>query len=222
MLPLIRMSWIINRRLLFQFSPFLGLYLWMLVAAQSDAGMMPRPFTGAFLMIITMITAIVTFQGLLLPVEGFLLSLPVARAQIVRTKYLTCILGLTASVALPMATCWLSHFLAPAHVPAPSSEVLGIVEIWTLLLTFGIFLFLPFVYHFGASKGFMCFAITVILIPAGGLALKGVNGCMDILATFLNRLLDQPNFAATISMGVLIFGLASLSLSTWSYRRRAF
>ena len=222
MLPLIRMAWTINRRLLIQFSPFLGFYLWGLVAAQSESATMPRPFIAAFLMIIAMATAIITFQGLTLPVEGFLLSLPVARAQIVRTKYLTSFLGLMAGVALPMATSWMAHFMAPGLVPAPSSEALGIVGIWTLFLSVGILLFLPFVYHFGPSKGFMIFAITVILIPSGGLALEGVNKSMDILATFLNRLLDQPNFAATTSMGVLLFGLASMGLSTWSYRSRAF
>jgi len=219
MRPLIRMTWTLNRRLLIQFSPFLAFYLWALVNTQYEAKTMP--FVPVFLFITCIVTAIITLQGLTLDVEGFLLSLPVARAQIVRTKYITSLLGLMAGVALPMATSWMAHFLAPSHVPAPSPGVLGIVGMWTILLAFGIFLFLPFVYHFGASKGFMFFAITAILIPSGGLAWKGLDGVEAVL-TFLHRVLAHPALALGISAGVLIFGFASLTLSTWSYRRRAF
>jgi hypothetical protein len=221
MLPLMHMNWAINRRLVYGFSPVLAFYLSMLVVAQCDVEMMPRPFALLFQSITGLVTLIITFQGLTLDVEGFVLSLPVGRAQIVRAKYLTCLLGLLAGVALPMATSWIAHFLAPNHVPAPSQEALRIVAMATLFYALGIFLFLPFVHHFGPSKGFMLFALAAILIPAGALAWKGLDGA-EALLTFMHSVLAHPPLALGISAGALVFGLGSLALSTWSYRRRAF
>ena len=219
MLPLIRMTWAINRRLLLGFSPVLAFYLAMLVYAQR--GSEGSPFAYYSSAITGLVTLIITFQGLTMDVEGFLLSLPVTRAQIVRTKYLTSLLGLIAGVALPMTTAWVAHFLVPSQVPAPSQAALGIVGLAILIYAFAIFLFLPFTHHFGPSKGFLFFSLTVILIPAGGLAWKGLDGA-EAVFRFMHRLLAHPLLALAISAGLLAFGLASLSLSTWSYRRRAF
>ena len=219
MLPLIRMTWAINRRLLLGFSPVLAFYLAMLVYAQR--GSEGPPFAYYFSGITGLITLIITFQGLTMDVEGFLLSLPVTRAQIVRTKYFTSLLGLMAGVLIPLTTAWAAHFLAPSQVPAPSQAALCIVGLATLLYAFGIFLFLPFIHHFGPSKGFLFFALTVILIPAGGLTWKGLDGAQNVL-TFVHHVLARPSLALGISAGLLAFGFASLSLSTWSYRRRAF
>lgn len=221
MLPLIRMTWAINRRLLLGFSPVLVFYLGALLKAQSVSGTLPRPFAFIFLCIAGLVTLIVTFQGLTLEVEGFLLSLPVTRPQVVRTKYLTCLLGLVGGVALPMATAWVAHFLVPSHLPAPSSEALRTVALAALLFASGIFLFLPFIHHFGASRGFLFFALTLLLVPSAGLAWKGLDGA-DAVFTILHQAVGQPSLALGIGLGVLAFGLASLQLSIWSYGRRAF
>lgn len=221
MLPLMRMTWVINRRLFLGFSPVLLLYMTMLVNTQRMVEVMPRPFLAVFMGVMGLITLIVTFQGLTLDVEGFLLALPVTRTQVVRNKYLTSLLGLMAGVALPMATAWTAHALAPGHLPAPTPEVMGFVGLWALSLALGIFLFLPFIHHFGPSKGFLHFSLTAILVPAAGLAWKGLDGAEKVI-TFVKGLPDHGPLALAITVGVLILGLASLTLSTRSYARRAF
>ena len=118
MLPLMRMTWILNRRLLIGFSPVLAFYLAVLLKTQSMAEAMPRPFIACFIGIASLITLIITFQGLTLDVEGFLLSLPVSRAAVVRNKYLTSLLGLMAGIALPLATSWIGHLFAPCSCPS--------------------------------------------------------------------------------------------------------
>lgn len=87
-------------------------------------------------------------------------------------------------------------------------------------LAVGIFYFLPFVYLFGTSKGMLLFAVTLILFPAGALAWQGASGCLEAILAFGNRALDQPTFALGLGASGLIFGLVSLRLSVWSYRRR--
>lgn len=221
MLPMIRMTWAINRRLLLSFSPVLAFYLAMLVNTQITSGTLPRPYHAGLLGITGLLTIIVTFQGLTLEVEGFLLALPVTRAQVVRTKYLTSLLGLMLGVGLTLTTSWLAHLLVPHRVPAPSPDALRTLGLGVLLYASVIFLFLPFIHHFGASKGFMGFALTLILVPSAGLAWKGLDGAEAVLK-FLDRVLAQPSLAMALTAGVVTFGAASLSLSTWSYRRRAF
>jgi hypothetical protein len=219
MLPLIRMTWTLNRRLLFQFSPLFAMYLAQLVALQ--CGPEPAVFIFMFLAIATLTTAIVTLQGLTLPVEGFLLSLPVSRAQVVRAKYVTSLLGLAAGLALPLVTAWTAHGVAPTRVPALGPDSLGIVPLAGLLLALGLFYFLPFVYHFGPTKGLLFFALTLILLPAGALAWKGAHGCLEALLAFGNHILDHSPSTLAFSAGVLLFDFASLRLSIWAYRRRA-
>jgi hypothetical protein len=88
-------------------------------------------------------------------------------------------------------------------------------------MALGIFVCLPLVYHFGPSKGLMIFAAMAILLPGGGLAWMGVDGCMNVLEAFGRRWLEHRPFALGVSAGVLMLGLASLSLSIRCYRRRA-
>ena len=221
MLPLMRMTWILNRRLLIGFSPVLAFYLAVLLKTQSMAEAMPRPFIACFIGIASLITLIITFQGLTLDVEGFLLSLPVSRAAVVRNKYLTSLLGLMAGIALPLATSWIGHLFAPRALPAPSPEALGIVGLAALLLALGIFLFLPFIHHFGPSKGFLYVSLAALVLPAAGLAWRGLDGAEAVI-TFGKGLSNQTGLSLAIGAGALAFGWASMALSIWSYRRRSF
>ena len=221
MRPLIRMTWAVNRRFILGFSPVLLFYLGALVNTQMVSSILPRPFLMVFLGIMGLVTLIATFQGLTLDVDGFLLALPVTRAQVVRAKYLTCLFGLLVGVALPLGTAWIAHFLLPNRLPPPNPEALRGVGLATLIYASGIFLFLPFIHHFGPSKGFLFFALTVLLLPSVGLAWKGLDGA-EAMLTFLLRVIAQPTLALGLGVGVLAFGLASLSLSAWSYGRSAF
>ena len=219
MRPLIRMFWATNRRLLLMMSPLLVFYLALMVYTQFTRNGIDIP---AMVFVITSLLIVVfTFQGLTFDVEAFLVSLPVTRSQLVRTKYLTSLLGLLAGLALTLAVAWLAHALAPGRAAAPTPEDLRSVGMLALLDAFAIFVFLPFVHHFEPSKGILAFSLTVILALSAGLAWKGLDGT-EAVFHFFQRALAQPPHALGIVAGVLAFGLASLGLSTWSYRRRVF
>lgn len=216
MFPLMRTTWIINRRLLFQFSPWLAFYLWMLVKAQASGE--PLQMAAVLIGFAILLTTIVTLQGLLLPVEDFLLSLPVSRAQLVRAKYLSSLLGLGAGLALPLLVASLAHGVVPSRVPAISTEVLGIGGLAALHLAFGIFFFLPFVYQFGPAKGLTFFAMTLVLFLACAVAWKGRWACTKAMVDFSNHILEGGPFAWGATVGVLVVGLASLGVSLWAYQ----
>jgi len=218
MLPLIKMAWVLNRRLLLQGSPVFVMYLAQLVIVQHTGE--AEAFIIMALFITSLATIIVTLQGLTLPVESFVLALPISRTQVVRAKYLTSLLGLAVGLALPLAIAWIAHRVAPAWVPPASPTALGIVALGGTLMPLGIFLCLPLVYRFGPSNGLMTFTLLTILLPAGALIWKGANGCMDLLEAFGNRWLDQPLFALGVLVVVLLLGVGSLRLSESSYRRR--
>jgi hypothetical protein len=219
MRPLIKMAWVLNRRLLLQGLPIFAMYLAQLVVTLHKGDV--TPFIIIALFITYLSTAIITLQGLTLPVEGFLLALPISRTQVVQAKYATSLMGLAVGLALPLATPWIAHSLAPAWVPPASPTALGIVALGTVFIALGIFLCLPLVYRFGPSKGLMSFTALTILLPAGALAWKGVNGCMDLLEAFGNRWLDQSLFALTVLVTVLLLGLGSLRISVEAYQRRS-
>lgn len=218
MLPLMRTTWIINRRLLFQFSPFLAFYLWMIVNAQSKGD--PIQMAGVLVVFSALLTVIVTLQGLLLPVEEFILSLPISRSQVVRAKYLSSLLGLAVGLALPLLTAWTAHRVAPDRVGALSPEVLGLGGLTGLALAFGIFLFLPFVYRFGPARGLTFFSLSLVLCIAGGIAWKGRWGFFEPLLKFSGRVLENGVFALTVGAGVALFGIGSMFFSIWTYRRK--
>lgn len=217
MLPLIKMAWVLNRRLLLQGSPLFTFYLAQVLVMlhKGDA-----PFITIALFITALVTAIATLQGLTLPVEGFLLALPISRTQVVKAKYATSLMGLAVGLALPLATAWIAHSVAPAWVPPASPTALGIVALGSVFIALGIFLCLPLVYRFGPSKGLMSFTVLTILLPAGALIWKGVNSCMDLLEAFGNRWLDQPLFALAVLVAVLLLGIGSLRFSVEAYQRR--
>ncbi len=218
MLPLIKMTWVLNRRVLYQGSPVFVMYLAQLVILQHKGEVTPLIIMALF--ITGLATTIVTLQGLTLPVEGFLLALPISRTQVVRAKYLTSLMGLVIGLVLPLATAWSAHLVAPARIPAAGPTALGIVALGGTFMSLGIFLCLPLVYRFGPSKGLMTFTVLAILLPAGGLIWKGANGCMDLLESLGNRWLNEPFFALGILVAVLLLGVGSLHLSERSYRRR--
>lgn len=218
MLPLIKMAWVLNRRLLLHASPLFLFYLAQLVAVQ-HGGSIPL-FTAFALVTTAVITTMITLQGLTLPVEGFLLALPISRAQVVKAKYATSLMGLAVGLALPLATAWIAHRVAPAWVPPASPTAMGIVALGAIFIALGIFLCLPLVYCLGPSKGLMSFTALTILLPAGALIWKGVNNGMDLLEAFGNRWLDQPLFALAVLVAVLILGIGSLRLSVEAYQRR--
>jgi hypothetical protein len=218
MFPLMHTAWIINRRLLFQFSPVLAIYLWALLSAQSTAD---ASKTAMILVVFAaLITSVVALQGLLLPVEDFILSLPVSRSQVVRAKYLACLLGLAAGLALPLLTAWIAHLVAPSRIPALSPDVLGIGGLAALHLALGIFLFLPFIYQFGPTRGISLFALSLVALLAGCVAWKGPEACTKILVDYGDRMLESWTFALAIGAGVAAFGLASLAFSIWTYQNK--
>jgi hypothetical protein len=217
MRPLMHTAWIINRRLLLQFSPWLALYLWMLVNAQSSGDTMVTAIVLVFFALL--VTIIVTLQGLLLPVEEFLLSLPVSRSQLVRAKYLSSFLGLSAGLALPLLTGWIAHLVAPGRVPAMSPEVLGTGGLAAIFLAFGICFLLPFVYRLGPAKGLTISSLTLALLLAVSVAWKGRWGCIKALLDFSNRVLESRPFALSVLAGLALFGTASVAFSIWTYRR---
>ncbi len=219
MLPLIKMGWVLNRRLLLQAVPLFIFYLAQLVIIQRQGE--AAPFIIIALLITYLVTAIVTLQGLTLPVEGFLLALPISRTQVVRAKYATSLMGLAVGLALPLATAWIAHSVAPAWVPPASPTALGIVALGAIFIVLGIFLCLPLVYGFGPSKGLMGFTALAILLPAGALAWRGANGCMDLLEALGTKWLEQPSFAVGIVAATLLLGFGSLRLSTGAYQRRS-
>ena len=219
MRPLIRMTWATNRRLLLLMSPILVFYLSLMVYTQCTQNGLDLPsivFVIMFLLIV-----VFTFQGLTFDVEGFLVSLPVTRAQLVGTKYFTSLLGLLAGLTLPLTVAWLAHALAPGHAAAPTPEALRSVVMLAIIDGFAIFVFLPFVHHFEPSKGILAFSLTVILALGGGLAWKGLDGVAAVFHFFQRVLAHLPSALGMVA-GLLAFGLASLILSSWSYRRRAF
>jgi len=216
MLALMRTAWIINRRLLLQFSPWLLVYLGVVVFGQCDGDSLKMSLSLTFFA--TLITVIVTLQGLLLPVEDFILSLPISRAQVVGAKYLSSLLGMAAGFALPLLTGLLAHLLAPSHVHAFSAEALSIGGLAALGLAFGVFLFLPFIYQFGPTRGFTCFSLTLVAAFAACLAWKGRWGCTKALLDFGSHMLESRPFAFTVIAGVSVFGVLSLLFSIWTYR----
>ncbi len=219
MLALMHMTWIINRRLLFQFSPYLALYLWMIVKSQGSGEVIQLAVTLVFFA--SLLTVIVTFQGLLLPVEDFILSLPVSRAEVVRVKYLSSLLGLFAGLALPLLAAWIAHVVAPARIPAISAEITGIAALAALYLAFGIFLFLPFVYRFGPARGLTFFSLTLVFSLAIAVARKGRTACIQALLDFSSHFLQSQTFAMEATICVVLFGIASLLFSTWAYQQKA-
>jgi hypothetical protein len=218
MFPLMHTVWIINRRLLFQFSPFLAFYLWALLSADSTGD--ATKTATVLIFFVSVVTIIVALQGLLLPVEEFILSLPVSRSQVVRVKYLSCLLGLTAGLALPLLTAWIAHLMAPSRIPALSHDVLGIGGLAALHLALGIFLFLPFVYQFGPTRGISLFALSLVAFLTGCLAWKGPEACTKALVDYGDRMLESSPFTLAIGAGVTAFGLASLAFSIWTYRNK--
>lgn len=218
MLPLMRTAWIINRRLLLQFSPWLALYLGMIVNAQCKGD----PIVMAMVLVVfaILLTVIVTLQGLLLPVEEFILSLPVSRSQVVRAKYLSSLIGLAAGVTLPLLTAWAAHRLAPGRVPAMGLEMAGLAGLCVLYLASGICLFLPFVYRFGPARGITFFSLSLAACFAAGIAWKGRWGCIMALVDFSGRILNNRTFALATAAAVVALGLASLLFSIRTYQQK--
>lgn len=219
MLPLIRMTWATNRRLLLLMSPLLAFYLSVMVYHQCTKDGLDIPTTAFVIMELLIIVS--TFQGLTFDVEAFLVSLPVSRAELVRARYLSSLLGLLAGLLLPLAVAGLVHVLLPGRAAAPSQTDLRSAGMLAIFDACGLLAFLPFIHAFEPSKGILAFAVTVVLALGGGLAWKGLDG-VAALFRFFQHALAQPQPILGILAGLLLLGLASLSMSTWAYARRSF
>jgi hypothetical protein len=218
MFPLIRSVYTINRRMLFQASPFLILWLVQLVIAQRSGN--HTAVVGYIVTFEVIFTAVFTLQGFFQPVEEFILSLPVSRSQVVRAKYLSSLLGLFTGLALPLLTISLAHLLFPASVPVFSHRALEIGGLIAIYLIFVIFFFLPFIYQFGPEKGSICFCITLVLLIVVCLTWKGLDGYTQIFRDFNSGFLEYGTFTFSIIAGVLVFGVFSVLFSIWIYRKK--
>lgn len=219
MRPLIRMTWVINRRMLLQLIPLFAFYIAQLVMAQRAN--LPVMFVFIFLAIGGVAMGAVMLQGLTFPVDGFLLSLPVSRAQVVRAKYATSLVALVGGLALAFGASWLAQVVAPAQFPAVPAMVLARAAMGALVLMTGLFCFLPSVFVLGPMKGLLGFTVVLILVPTVGLIWKGAAECLELLIGFGHRVLTQPLLALGLVTGVLLLGLASLWISVAGYQRRA-
>ena len=217
MLPLIRMTWTVNRRMLAWLSPLYGLYLYLIVAAAADGD--PARMLGIASSSAWLLMAIVVFQGLGAPTEAFVLALPVTRSQVVRATYATGLAALALGLLVPILACCAAHALT-GHVPLPGREVLAILGLETLAYASVLFCFLPFAYRFGLSRGLAGFTGCLIVLAAVALALKGWTGVRAGLLALAGRALDQPPFALALAAGVVTLGLLSLGVAIRSYRPR--
>lgn len=221
MLPLIRMNWTINRRILFQVSPLFGFYYWMLFEAGKQAN-------GVFFVMMaittgTLLAAIVTLQGILYSIEPFLLALPVDRSQVVRAKYLSSSLSILLGVSLPLIMAVVAHALFPQSFPLNlRGEIVGACAVACVLLLAGLFLFLPFIYRFGSTRGFTGFTLSLAFLMILAMGIQGPNKAIDTLLTFSERFISSPGFAGTIVAATLGLGVLSLAYATHAYRRRTF
>ena len=217
MLPLIRMTWILNRRMLLQIAPVIALNLAVLLGLLGQGN--PDAFLAGATGIVGLPLVIVLLQGLAGPGDEFLLALPVTPAQVVRARYLTSLLTLILGLALPLLAGMAAHDLVPAKVQLPAGEAITFLGLEALAYATAIFCFLPFVYAFGYAKGFILFACALALLVATALALKGAGGTLDLLVGLGYRALVNRSLALAFTVGVAVLGLASMGLSVWAYRR---
>lgn len=220
MLPLIRMNWVMNRRLLLQLLPLWGFYLWMGVRAQAQGA--EDLVISTSLLIATLATLIVTLQGLLLPWEGFLLACPVSRAQVVQAKYATCWLALILGSALTPATLLLGHLVAPRLLPHLPGDLLAITALAALALGTGLAIFLPFIYRWGSTRGIQAFASLLVVGIGSALIWRGFEGSLAMVVNGASHLLAHPRLAWGAGAAVLGLTWGSLQLSIHSHERRAF
>ena len=218
MLPLIRMAWTLNRRTALVCAPALALILAaaVLKLAQGDA----TKFMTSCLFSGSLLGGLVAFQGLASDTEGFLLALPVSRAQVVRARYLTSLVAVALGLALPLGACAVAHLAAPARVPALGAETVALAGVLALVLGAGLGAFLPFVYRFGTPKGPIVF---MALLGLTCLVLAPFTTADDVLDAFvrlLNRVVEERAFGAAAAAAVAVFLGLSLTYATWAYGRR--
>ena len=143
-----------------------------------------------------------------------------SRSEIVRAKYLISVLGLITGFVLPLLTVWLAHLLYPVYAPDLSHEVFGIGGMAAIYLAIGIFLFLPFVYQFGADKGPTIFSISMVVLIMGCFVWKGIMTCSKFLMDFNANIMEGGTFVYLVGAGLLVLGFVSLSFSIWTYRKK--
>lgn len=221
MLPLILMNWTINRRILFQASPLFAFYFWMMFEAGKQAN-------GVFFVMMaittgTLLAAIVTLQGILFPIEPFLLALPVNRSQVVRAKYLASSLSILLGVGLPLIMAVVGHALFPRSFPwMLRAEIVGACAVACVLLLAGLFLFLPFIYRFGSTRGFTGFTLSLAFLVILAMGIQGPNKALDALLSHSERFISSPGFAGTTLLALLGMGFLSLAYASRAYCRRSF
>ncbi len=222
MLPLIRMTWTLNRRVCLYVAPWilgmqLGVGLMAHIKEGNSAGLLfSAVMAGAVL------SSLVTLQFAFVPLEGFLLSLPVTRAQVVRAHYLVALMAAFLGVSLLPLLVGVARFIAPQKVPPLAFETLGLLGVLVSGLVMGLFTFLPFLFRWGGPRGVTAFTLTLLLLLSATLWFKGLDGSLSAVLSLGNRVLDRPAFAAGCSAGLALFSGASLGISTWSYQKREF
>lgn len=204
MLSLLRMHWIVNRRLVLQVTPLFT--LWLFLGFRTLNREVPQEgfFASICLMMAATLMAIVTLQGITHGVEAFLLSLPLQRRSLVSSAYLAALLAGLMGLTLPL--------LVVACVPGlavPEGTGGTLVLLFALLAT-GLFLLLPLRCFLGGEKGLTTFALLLGLTLLVAHLMLGLGEAFTLLGELGQRVRERP-MALGLPLGLGWLGLGLLS-----------
>lgn len=217
MLKLLRLHWVVNRRILLQITPLFA--LWLLLGFRSLRGEVPQEgfFASICLMMATTLMAIVTLQGITHGVEPFLLALPIRRRDLVASAYLAGLGAGLAGLGLPLLV---SLGIPGLHLP---SGITGVLALLYALLGTGLFLLLPLRFRLGGEKGLTAFALLL------GLALllthlgMGIGNALIRLAEAGAGILERPlSLGLPLALAWIALGLGSAWTACRAYEGRRF
>jgi len=215
MFALIHMDWTLNRRLLLQFSPIF--LLWTAVGVSHGMqSLLGISFAASLLAM-----ALPVLQNLRDTVEPFICALPVSRRQIVLARYLSASTGMMLSFGFFFLLGWVGHGagLRWASDILPGDLLAG-MGLQALLLSAGLFLYLPFHFRFGGDLGLGLFTGTLLGCLIVLFAICGWQGLLDRTLLLLTRMLEERAFASSVLGAWGLLGVASLGLSLLAYPRR--
>jgi hypothetical protein len=214
-LPLVRMDWTLNRRILLQMSPIFVLWIAMGIS-HGLRGLLGIAFAASALL-----TGLTLLQNLRDSVEPFLCALPVSRRQIVLARYLSALGVLALSLGCFFLLGWLGQragFLWARELPV-GDLALGL-GLHALTLGAGLFLYLPFHFRFGGDLGLGLFTVTLMACLLSLIALCGWQGLLDRALALLARVLEDRAFTRGLLIAWALLGGASLALSLVAYPRK--